>query len=106
MFINKNPKNTATVKVTVNGAKLAASGTRYDFGKSNPGTQYMVPGVAANDLGNSFSVTVPSYTITDLIIQGHSSSNRRRLASGQAGRIWLFDPPKSQHLSTFQYPSA
>jgi len=68
MFINKDSKNNATVKVTVTGAKLAASGTRYDFGKSNPGTQYMVPGVAVNDLGNSFTMNVPSYTITDLVI--------------------------------------
>jgi hypothetical protein len=68
MLINKDPKNNAVVKVNVNGAKLASSGTRYDFGKSNPGTQYMVAGVPANDLGNNFTVTVPSYTITDLVI--------------------------------------
>jgi alpha-L-arabinofuranosidase len=68
MLINKDPKNNATVKVTVNGTKLAASGTRYDFGRSNSATQYMVPGIAANDLGNSVTITVPLYTITDLVI--------------------------------------
>ena len=68
MLINKDPKNNATVKINVSGANLAAAGVRFDFGKNNPGTQYMVPAVAAADLGNSFTVTVPSYTITDLVI--------------------------------------
>jgi hypothetical protein len=67
ILINKDPKNNATVKINVSGANLAAAGVRFDFGKNNPGTQYMVPAVAA-DLGNSFTVTVPSYTITDLVI--------------------------------------
>ena len=68
MLINKDPKNNATVKITVSGANLAAAGTRFDFGKNNAATQYMVPGVAATGLGSSFTVTVPSYTITDLVI--------------------------------------
>jgi hypothetical protein len=68
MFINKDPKNNATVKVTVSGANLAPKGTRYDFGKSNPATQYAVAAVPAEGLGNNFTVTVPSYTITDLVI--------------------------------------
>lgn len=68
MLINKDPKNNATVKVTVNAANLAAAGTRFDFGKNNAATQYMVPPVAASDLGNTFTVSVPSYTITDFVI--------------------------------------
>jgi hypothetical protein len=68
MLINKDPKNNATVKVTVSGANLATAGTRFDFGKNNPGTQYMVPPTDATGLGSSFTVTVPSYTITDLVI--------------------------------------
>ncbi len=68
MLINKDGKNNATVKITVSGANLAASGTRFDYGKNNAATQYMVPGVAATGLGNSFTVTVPSFTITDLVI--------------------------------------
>ena len=68
MLINKDGKNNATVKIAVNGANLAASGVRFDYGKSNPATQYMVPQVAATGLGNSFTVTVPAFTITDLVI--------------------------------------
>jgi alpha-L-arabinofuranosidase len=68
MLINKDPKNNATVKLNISGANLATTGTRFDFGKNNPGTQYMVPPAEATGLGNSFTVTVPSYTITDLVI--------------------------------------
>ncbi len=68
MLINKDPKNSATVKVSVGGAKLAATGVRYDFGKSNPASQYAIAGVAATGLGNNFTVTVPSYTVTDLVV--------------------------------------
>jgi hypothetical protein len=68
MFINKDAKNNATVKVTVSGVNLAAKGNRFDFGKSNPASEYAVAGVPADGLGNIFTVTVPSYTITDLVI--------------------------------------
>lgn len=68
MLINKDPKNNATVKVSVSGAKLASAGTRYDFGKNNPAKDYAVPAVAAFELGNEFTVNVPSYTVTVLVI--------------------------------------
>lgn len=68
MLINKDGKNNATVKIAVSGANLAPSGIRFDYGKNNPATQYMVPGVAATGLGNTFTVTVPAFTITDLVI--------------------------------------
>ena len=68
MLINKDPKNNATVKVGVGGAKLANTGARYDYGKNNRPSQYAISGVAATDLGNNFTVTVPSYTATVLVI--------------------------------------
>jgi len=68
MLINKDPKNDAVVKITVGGAKLADTGTRYDYGKSNRASQYAIPGVAAANLGNNFTVTVPSYTAAVLVI--------------------------------------
>jgi alpha-L-arabinofuranosidase len=68
MFINKDAKNNAAVKVTVTGVKLGTTGARFDFGKNNSATQYAVNKVDAADLGNSFTVNVPSYTITDLLI--------------------------------------
>jgi hypothetical protein len=72
MLINKDPKNTATVKVTVNGGKLAGPGMRFDYGRSNPAGEKAVSAVQVEDVGNSFTLTVPSYTITDVLIpQSH-----------------------------------
>ena len=67
MLINKDPKNNATTKIAVSGINLATSGTRYDYGKSNRPDQYAIPG-ATVDLGNNFTVSVPSYTATVLVI--------------------------------------
>lgn len=68
MLINKDAKNNATVKVSVIGPKLAQAGTRYDFGKNNTAKDYAVPAVTASELGNEFTVSVPSYTVTVLVI--------------------------------------
>ncbi|MBZ5681360.1 MAG: hypothetical protein LAO24_14770 [Acidobacteriia bacterium] len=68
MLINKDPKNTATVKVTVNGGKLAGPGMRFDYGRSNPPSGKVIAGNQVEDVGNNFTVTVPAYTITDLLI--------------------------------------
>ena len=68
MLINKDPKNSALAKVSVSGAKLATAGSRYDFGKNNPAKDYMVPAIAASNLGSEFTISVPSYTVTVLVI--------------------------------------
>jgi hypothetical protein len=72
MLINKDPKNNATVKVTVNGGKLGGPGMRFDYGRTNPPAEKSVSAVQVEDVGNSFTLTVPSYTITDVLIpQAH-----------------------------------
>jgi alpha-L-arabinofuranosidase len=68
MLINKDPKNNATVKVTVNGGKLAGPGMRFDYGRSNPPGEKAVAAAQIEEVGNSFTLTVPSYTITDVLI--------------------------------------
>ena len=68
MLINKDPKSSAAVKVSITGSKLAQAGSRYDFGKSNSSKDYAVPAVTAPGLGNEFTISVPSYTVTVLII--------------------------------------
>jgi hypothetical protein len=68
MLINKDPKNTANVKVTIDGGKLAGPGMRFDYGKANLPADKAVSGVQVDDVGNSFSINVPPYTITDLLI--------------------------------------
>lgn len=68
MLINKDSKNSATVKVTVNGGKLAGPGMRFDYGRSNPPGDKAVAGTQIDDVGNNFTVTVPAYTVTVLLI--------------------------------------
>ncbi|MGA9039819.1 MAG: hypothetical protein WB421_04735 [Terriglobales bacterium] len=68
MFINKDPKNVANIKVNVSGAKLASSGMRFDFGRSNPPTDNVIAANQIDQVGNSFNVTVPAYTISDVLI--------------------------------------
>jgi hypothetical protein len=68
MLINKDPKNPATVKVQVSGAHLGSIGLRFDYGQASPAAGYPITRTQVNDVGNSFSTTVPPYTITNYII--------------------------------------
>jgi hypothetical protein len=68
MLINKDSKNAATVKVQVSGAQLSNTGFRFDYGQSSPTTGYPITRHQVSDVGNSFSVSVPAYTITNFVI--------------------------------------
>src|SRR5258708_3000392 len=68
MLINKDPRNAATVKINVNGVKLANNGMRFDYGKANQPSENIIDGNPIADIGNSFSITVPPYTISDVLI--------------------------------------
>ena len=68
MLINKDPKSAATVKVQVSGGQLGSAGLRFDYGQGSPTTGYPITRNQVGDLGTSFTVSVPAYTITDFII--------------------------------------
>jgi hypothetical protein len=68
MLLNKDPKTTATVKVKISGVALAKVGTRYDFGAMDGSANAGIRQSAEESLGNSFTVTVKPYTVTDLSI--------------------------------------
>jgi hypothetical protein len=68
MLINKDPKNTATVKVKISGANLATNGNRFDFDSRNPPSGYITKGGPATGLGNEFSLQVAPYSITDIML--------------------------------------
>lgn len=68
MLVNKDSKNNATVKVTVTGGKLAGPGMRFDYGRSNPPGDKAIAGTQIDDVGNNFTVTIPAYTVTDILI--------------------------------------
>lgn len=64
MLVNKSPKESAAVTVNVKGMKLTNSGVRFDYGPSNPPNGTAIARVPIADVGNTFSVNVPPYTIT------------------------------------------
>ncbi|HKW19607.1 MAG TPA: hypothetical protein VJO35_19015 [Terriglobales bacterium] len=70
MLINKDEKNATTVKVSLKGVVLGAKGVRFDYGKSNPPERNSVAGRVMEGLGSSFSVSMPPYTATVILIPG------------------------------------
>jgi hypothetical protein len=72
MLINKDPKIAATVKITLKNGTIGTAGKRFDYGNEqyNAGAQLAQSPFTAT--GNEFSVTIPPYTITDILLPGHN----------------------------------
>jgi hypothetical protein len=68
MLINKSPKEKSTVKLQIAGAKLASEGFRFDWEQNSSVDKYPITREPIAGIGNSFSVVVPPYTITNIII--------------------------------------
>jgi hypothetical protein len=68
MLVNKDPKSPATVKVSFKNGKVGTVGKRFDYGSAQfrAGVPLAVSPFTAAD--NEISVTVPPYTITDLVL--------------------------------------
>jgi hypothetical protein len=75
VLINKHPNQPYLVNVTIPDTPLAATGTRYDFGRANfsMNSSWPASGPAQSKLegvGNHFSVTVPATTESVVLIPG------------------------------------
>ena len=73
MLVNTDPLNTNTVTVAINGATLATGGTWYQFGLTNfigtnDAPSFPVSTNSVTGLGNQFTISVPPYTMIDLLI--------------------------------------
>ncbi|HEY0795744.1 MAG TPA: RICIN domain-containing protein [Acidisarcina sp.] len=73
VLINDDPNNSTNVNVSISNATLTTSGTRYDFGNANypSGGSYASSGVkqsTINGVGNNFTINVPAYTATAVVI--------------------------------------
>ena len=73
MLINTDPLIPVAATVNISGPALAGSGIRYQFGQTNfIGTNsypsYAVSSNSVSGLGNTFTITVPAYTIVNLLI--------------------------------------
>jgi hypothetical protein len=74
MLINKSPSEKSTVKLQISGASLGANGLRFDWGRSSPTDKYPVTREPITGVSNSFSVVVPPYTITNIIIPARTEA--------------------------------
>ena len=68
MLVNKDPKSSATVKVTFKNGSIGATGKRIDYGTAqfSAGKPVAVAPFAAT--GDELEVTIPPYTITDILL--------------------------------------
>ena len=69
LLINTDPNNTNLVQVTVSGATVGATATQYSYGLSTMQTAAALPSSSVSISGSTFTVSVPPYTATGLILQ-------------------------------------
>ena len=73
VLINDDQSNTTSVSVSVSNATLSTSGTEYNFGNANfsSGSWTANSGISESSIsgvGNNFTVTVPAYSATAIVI--------------------------------------
>ncbi|MGA2744876.1 MAG: hypothetical protein ABSE44_09320 [Candidatus Sulfotelmatobacter sp.] len=68
IFINKDPVQSITATVTVDGYNYAAKGTRYEWGKVTLEVGKGITETPMDGLGGTFSIVVPRHSITALVI--------------------------------------
>jgi hypothetical protein len=68
LFINKDPNQSITATVTVDGYNYATKGTRYDWGTQTLEAGKDITQAPIENLGATFTVVVPRYTITAIVI--------------------------------------
>jgi hypothetical protein len=68
LLINKDSARSMTVTVSVNGWSYAAKGTRFDFGKLTIESGKNIVEAPIEGLGSTFTVEVPRYTVTAIVI--------------------------------------
>jgi len=73
VLVNDDPNNNTSVSVSVSNTTLSTSGTQYDFGNANfsSGSWTANSGISEGSIsgvGNSFTVTVPAYSATGIVI--------------------------------------
>jgi hypothetical protein len=68
MFINKDPKASAEVKITISGGTFTLGGARFDYGESTLKDHAPVAKAPFKADGMTFKITVPAYSIADIVL--------------------------------------
>jgi len=68
LLINKDPNQSITATVTVDGYNFATRGTRYDWGKPTMEAGKGITESPIENLGGTFTVVVPRYSVAAIVI--------------------------------------
>ena len=68
MLVNEDPKNEVTVTVQITGGSVGPKGRRIDYGMQQQKAGVPVTQSEITGLGPTFTVTVPAYTVTDILV--------------------------------------
>ena len=68
MLVNDNPSSSVTITVTLDGGTVGPKGRRLDYGPEQQKSEAPIAESEMTGLGAKFTVTVPAYTITDILI--------------------------------------
>jgi len=79
ILVNEDPGNNTAVTVNISGATLAGTGSQYNFGNANfsSGSDTANSGISESSIsgvGNKFTVTIPAYSATAIVIPLSSTS--------------------------------
>jgi hypothetical protein len=68
LLVNRDAKSPAVITVKVAGLNIGAKGTRYDYGLAANEAGAGIANAPIEGLGANFTVTVPAYSVTTLVI--------------------------------------
>jgi hypothetical protein len=68
MLVNEDPKSAATATVTMSGGPVGSKGRRFDFGQEQQKNGAPLAQSEMTGLGGKFTLTIPPYTVTDILI--------------------------------------
>lgn len=72
MLVNKDPKQTASVKIDFKGGIVGGAGRRIDYGIAQSMTNSGPAVSAFSAPGSELTIKVPPYTITDILLPKHN----------------------------------
>jgi hypothetical protein len=70
MLINKDPHKSAEVKITLQNGSVGSTGRRIDYGGAQFAAKSGLTVSTFSVPGKALTVTVPPYTITDILLPG------------------------------------
>jgi hypothetical protein len=68
MIVNTDPSSSATVKISVKGGGIGTAGKRFDYGQAEFDKSAGLTVTPITVSGSEFTVTVPAYTVTDILL--------------------------------------